>query len=161
MDWYVVICVVLICFLFCITLNRNFVFNFSFQMMLFFLKGDERKTMHEEASTLVYLDAIFFLGMMIMAEGRQRKQEALDMLNDAYHITKGTCNLRATYSKVYLHLNKDGRKHVQFHGFHRTCVIHRSVISVSEAFVYGYKCMRNELGNAHKYRLGNKVFHAF
>nr|KAJ0222440.1 hypothetical protein LSAT_V11C200054900 [Lactuca sativa] len=48
----------------------------------------EGKTMLEEASSLGHLDSIFVLGMMLMDEGRNRKQEALDMLNNAYRITK-------------------------------------------------------------------------
>ena len=99
----------------------------------------EGKTMLEEASSLGHLDSIFVLGMMLMDEGRNRKQEALDMLNIAYRRANGKWNLRATCSKVHLHLNREGRKHVHFHGFHRSCALHKSVVSVSDAFVNGYK----------------------
>ncbi|CAI9302957.1 unnamed protein product [Lactuca saligna] len=55
-----------------------------------FLEADhEGKTMLEEASKLGHLDSIFVLGMMLMAEGRYRKQEALDMWNNTYRIAKG------------------------------------------------------------------------
>ena len=81
-------------------------FNVFFQMKLFFLEAEhEGKTMLEEASALGHLDSTFVLGMMLMAEGRHRKQEALDMLNNACHREKGKWNLRTTCSKVHLHLN--------------------------------------------------------
>ena len=113
---------------------------FFFQMNLFLLEADhEGKMMLEEASALGHLDSTFVLGMMLMAEGRHRKHEALDMLNNAYRRAKGKWNLRATCSKVHLHLNREGRKHVHFHGFHRSCALHKSVVSVSDAFVNGYK----------------------
>lgn len=130
----------MICFLFCITLIRNYLFDVFFQIKLFFLEAEhEGKTMLEEASALGHLDSTFVLGMMLMADGRHRKQEALDMLNNAYHRAKGKWNLRATCSKVHLNLNMDGRKHVHFHGFHRSSVLHNSVISVLDAFVNGYR----------------------
>ena len=113
---------------------------FFFQMKLFFLEAEhEGKTMLEEASALGHLDSTFVLGMMVMAKGRHRKQEDLEMLNNAYRRAKGKWNLRATCSKVHLHLNREGRKHVHFHGFHRSCALHKSVVSVSDAFVNGYK----------------------
>ncbi|CAI9259546.1 unnamed protein product [Lactuca saligna] len=93
----------------------------------------------EEASAVGDLDSTFVLGMMLMAERRHGKQEALDMLNNADRRAKGKWHLRATCSKVHLHLNREGRKHVHFHGFHRTCTMHKSVISVSDAFVNVYK----------------------
>ncbi|CAI9291525.1 unnamed protein product [Lactuca saligna] len=95
--------------------------------------------MLEEAFALGHLGSTFVLGMMLMAEGRHRKQEALDMLNNGYCKANGKWHLRATLSKVNLHLNREGRKHVHFHGFHRSCALHKSVVSVSDAFVNGYK----------------------
>ncbi|CAI9277178.1 unnamed protein product [Lactuca saligna] len=119
--------------------NPNIMFRDEL-MKLFFLEADhEGKSTLEKASTLGHLDSSFILGIMLMAEGRQRKQDALDMLNNAYRKTKVTWNLRATCSKVHLHLNRDWRKHVHFHGFRRTCVMHRSLIGVSDAVVNGYK----------------------
>nr|KAJ0219949.1 hypothetical protein LSAT_V11C200066300 [Lactuca sativa] len=59
----------------------------------------EGKMMLEEASALGHLDSTFVLGMMPMAEGRHRKQKALDMLNNAYRRANGKWNLRATCSK--------------------------------------------------------------
>ena len=115
-------------------------FNVFFQMKLFFLEADhEGKMLLDEASALGHLDSTFFFRMMLMADGRHRKQEALEMLNNAYRIENGKWNLKATCSKVHLHLNREGRKHVHFHGFHRTCVMHKSMISVSDAFENGYK----------------------
>ncbi|CAI9288967.1 unnamed protein product [Lactuca saligna] len=119
--------------------NPNILFRNGL-IMLFFLEAEhEGKTMLEEASALGHLDSTFVLGMMLMAEGRHRKQEALGMFNNAYCRAKCKWNLRATCSKVHLNLNREGRKHVHFHGFHRTCAMHKSVISVSDAFVNGYK----------------------
>ena len=58
-------------------------------MKLFLLEADyEGKTMFEEASALGLLDSTFVLGMMLMAKDKQRKQEALEMLNNAYRIIK-------------------------------------------------------------------------
>ena len=116
-------------------------FNVFFQMKLFFLEAEhERKMMLEEAFALEHLDSTFVLGMMLMAEERHRKQEALDMLNNDYRRANGKWNLRATCSKVHLHLNREWRKHVHFHGFHRSCyTLHKSIVSVSDAFVNGYK----------------------
>ncbi|CAI9274585.1 unnamed protein product [Lactuca saligna] len=109
-------------------------------MELFFLEAEhEGKTMLEEASSLGHLDSTFLLGMMLMVEGRHRKQEALDILNNAYCRENGKLNLRATCSKVHIPLNREGRKLVHFHGFCRSCALHKSVVSVSDAFVNGYK----------------------
>nr|KAJ0194751.1 hypothetical protein LSAT_V11C700371370 [Lactuca sativa] len=110
------------------------------EMKLFFLEVDhEGKTMLEEAFALGHLDSTFVLGMMVLAKGRHRKQEALDMLNNAYRRAKGKWNLRANCSKVHLNLNREGRKHVHFHGIRKTFAMHKSIISVSDAFVNGYK----------------------
>nr|KAJ0204223.1 hypothetical protein LSAT_V11C500255190 [Lactuca sativa] len=88
-------------------------------MKLFFLEADhEGKTMLEEASTLGHLDSIFVLGMMVMAKGRHRKQEDLEMLNNAYRRAKGKWNFRATCSKVHLNLNREGRKHRLLYSSH-------------------------------------------
>nr|KAJ0191970.1 hypothetical protein LSAT_V11C800436050 [Lactuca sativa] len=95
-------------------------------MKLFFLEAEhEGKMMLEEASAMGQFDSTFVLGMMLMVEGRHRKHEALDMLNNAYHRAKGKWNLRAICSKVHLQLNREGMKHVHFHGFHRSCALHK------------------------------------
>ncbi|CAI9286017.1 unnamed protein product [Lactuca saligna] len=71
--------------------NPNILFRNGL-MKLFFLESEhERKTMLEETSALGHLDSTFVLGTMLMAEGRHRKQEALDMLNNAYCRAKGLC----------------------------------------------------------------------
>ncbi|CAI9289375.1 unnamed protein product [Lactuca saligna] len=68
--------------------NPNILFRNGL-MKLFFLEDDhEGKTMLEEASAWGHLDSTFSLGMMVMAKRRHRKQEALDMLNNAYHRAK-------------------------------------------------------------------------
>ncbi|CAI9270914.1 unnamed protein product [Lactuca saligna] len=92
--------------------NPNILFRNGL-MKLFFLEAEyEGKTMLEEASALGHLDSTFVLGMMLMGEGRHGKHEALNMLNNAYRRAKGKWNLRETCSKVHLHLNREGRKHV-------------------------------------------------
>ncbi|CAI9278459.1 unnamed protein product [Lactuca saligna] len=117
--------------------NPNILFRNG---LLFFLEAKhEGKKMLEEASVLGNLDSTFVLGMMLMAEGRHRKQEALNMLNNAYRRAKGKWNLRATCSTVHVHLNRERGKYVHFHGFHRSCALQNSVISVSDAFVNGYR----------------------
>ncbi|CAI9280597.1 unnamed protein product [Lactuca saligna] len=119
--------------------NPNILFRNGL-MKLFFLEAEyEGKTMLEEAYAFGNLDSRFVLGMMLMAEGKYRKQEALDMLNNAYYKAKCNWNLRETCSKVHLHLNREGRKHVHFHGFHRSCALHKFVVIVSDAFVNAYK----------------------
>ena len=65
-------------------------FFFFFQMKLFLLEADhEGKMMLEEASALGHLHSTVVLGMMLMVEGRNRKHEALDMLNNAYRRANG------------------------------------------------------------------------
>ncbi|CAI9293090.1 unnamed protein product [Lactuca saligna] len=79
--------------------NPNILFRNGL-MKLFFLEVDhEGKTMLEEASALVHLNSTFVMGMMVMAKGRHRKQEVLDMLNNACRKAKAKLTLRATYSK--------------------------------------------------------------
>ncbi|CAI9290797.1 unnamed protein product [Lactuca saligna] len=69
--------------------NPNLLFRDGL-MKLFFLEADrEGKSMLEEASALGHLDSTFVLELMLMVEGKHWKQEALDMLNNAYRRTKG------------------------------------------------------------------------
>ncbi|CAI9271078.1 unnamed protein product [Lactuca saligna] len=117
--------------------NPNILFINGLMKLCFVEAEHEGKTMCEEASTLGHLNSTFVLGIMLMAKGRHRKQEALDMLNNAYCRATNKWNLRATCSKVHLNLNRERRKHVHFHGFNRTCAMHNFVISVSDAFVNG------------------------
>ncbi|CAI9263604.1 unnamed protein product [Lactuca saligna] len=121
--------------------NQNILFRNGL-MKLFFLDAEhEGKTMLGEASALRHLDSTHVLGMMLMVQGRHMKEDALDMLNNAYHRGRSTWNVRATCSKVHLSLNREGKKHVHFNGFHRSYALQKSVISVSYAFVNGYKCV--------------------
>ena len=81
------------------------------------------------------LDAIFILGMMLMAEGIERKQEALIVLNNAYVNTRRSWNLRHTCNKVQNHLARRS-KQIKFHGLHRSCAKHPYVSSYDSAFMY-------------------------
>nr|KAJ0197220.1 hypothetical protein LSAT_V11C700380830 [Lactuca sativa] len=58
----------------------------------------------QDAADKGQLDAILVLGMMLMAAGSERKQEALIMLNNAYINTRRSWNLRQTCYKVRSHL---------------------------------------------------------
>ncbi|CAI9298685.1 unnamed protein product [Lactuca saligna] len=69
--------------------NPNILFRNGLMKLFFLEVKHEGKTMLEEASALGHLDSSFFLGMMLTVEGRHKKQEALDMLNNAYRIAKG------------------------------------------------------------------------
>lgn len=79
--------------------------------------------MLQDTYDLGQLDAKLVLGMLLMAEGRERKQEALNLLNDVYRITR-TWNHTQTVSRLYTTCHREGRKHIEFHGLHRTCVMH-------------------------------------
>lgn len=79
--------------------------------------------MLQDTYDLGQLDAKLVLGMLLMAEGKERKQEALNLLNDVYRITR-TWNPTQTCFKVEHHLSREGRKHIEFHGLHKTCVMH-------------------------------------
>ncbi|CAI9281972.1 unnamed protein product [Lactuca saligna] len=69
----------------CIEMRKPHILFMNELMKLFFLEAKhEGKTMLEEASSLGHLDSTFVMGIMWMDEGRHRKQEALDMFNDAY-----------------------------------------------------------------------------
>nr|KAJ0210422.1 hypothetical protein LSAT_V11C400171400 [Lactuca sativa] len=82
--------------------NPNILFRNGL-MKLFFLDAEhEGKTMLEEASALGHLDSTFVLGMMLMAKRRHRKQEALDMLNNAYRRANGMTLLRQAADEDHL-----------------------------------------------------------
>nr|KAJ0224482.1 hypothetical protein LSAT_V11C100049130 [Lactuca sativa] len=57
------------------------------------------KQLLRDAADQGKLDAIFILGMMLMAEGIERKQEALIMLNNAYVNTRRSWNLRHSVTR--------------------------------------------------------------
>nr|KAJ0219543.1 hypothetical protein LSAT_V11C300141070 [Lactuca sativa] len=54
------------------------------------------KQLLHDAADQGQLDAIFVLGMILMAEGIERKHEALIMVNNAYVNTRRSWNLRHT-----------------------------------------------------------------
>ncbi|KAL7614443.1 uncharacterized protein LOC111917456 [Lactuca sativa] len=68
-------------------------------------EDDAGKQLLQYATDKGQLDAIFVLGMLLMAEGSERKQEALIMLNNAYINTRRCWNLRQTCYKVRSHLD--------------------------------------------------------
>ncbi|CAI9276627.1 unnamed protein product [Lactuca saligna] len=106
--------------------NPHILFNDG--MVKYFLLGEEiaRKQLLQGATDKGKLDAIFVLGMMLMAEGGERKQEALIMLNNAYINTRRSWNLRHTCYKVQIHLVRR-LKQIQFHGLHKSCAKHPSM----------------------------------
>nr|KAJ0194986.1 hypothetical protein LSAT_V11C700374240 [Lactuca sativa] len=94
-------------------------------MAKYFTVGEELagKQLLQDAVDHGQLDAIFILGMMLMAEGIERKQEALIVLNNAYVNTRRSWNLRHTCNKVQNHLARRS-KQIKFHGLHRSCAKH-------------------------------------
>nr|KAJ0197736.1 hypothetical protein LSAT_V11C700368380 [Lactuca sativa] len=59
--------------------------TYQLRRSIFLLGEDEvGKQLFQDAADKGKLDAIFILGMLLMAEGSERKQEALIMLNNAY-----------------------------------------------------------------------------
>nr|KAJ0201575.1 hypothetical protein LSAT_V11C600329450 [Lactuca sativa] len=86
-----------------------------------------------------HLDAILVLGMLLMVEDGEMKQEVLIMLNNAYISTRRSWNLRQTCYKVRSHLVREGRsKQIQFHGLHKGCEKHHSVSRYGKAFKHEY-----------------------
>nr|KAJ0197383.1 hypothetical protein LSAT_V11C700374180 [Lactuca sativa] len=103
--------------------NPHILFNDG--MAKYFTVGEELagKQLLQDAVDHGQLDAIFILGMMLMAEGIERKQEALIVLNNAYVNTRRSWNLRHTCNKVQNHLARRS-KQIKFHGLHRSCAKH-------------------------------------
>nr|KAJ0213091.1 hypothetical protein LSAT_V11C400203560 [Lactuca sativa] len=73
----------------------------------YFLSGEDEpgKQLLQDATDKGQLDAIFVIGMLLMAEGSERKQEYLIMLNNAYINTRRSWNLRQTCYKVRSYLD--------------------------------------------------------
>nr|KAJ0214137.1 hypothetical protein LSAT_V11C400167640 [Lactuca sativa] len=98
----------------------------------------------QDAADKGQLDAIFVLAMFLMAEGSERKQEALIMLNNAYINTRRSWNMKQTCYKVRSHLVRGRRsKHIQFHVLHKSCAKHPSVSSYGKAFMHEYSWLFN------------------
>nr|KAJ0226050.1 hypothetical protein LSAT_V11C100027170 [Lactuca sativa] len=95
------------------------------------------KQLHQDAADKGQLDVIFVLGMMLMAEGNERKQEALIMLNNTYINTRRCWNRIHTCYKVQSHLVRRS-KQIQFHGLHKRCAKHPSVSCYGTTFMYQY-----------------------
>nr|KAJ0192953.1 hypothetical protein LSAT_V11C800438960 [Lactuca sativa] len=100
------------------------------------------KQLLQDAADQGQVDAIFVLGMMLMAEGIERKQEALIMLNNVYVNTRRNWNLRHTCNKFQNHLVRRS-KQIKSHGLHRSCAKHPSVSSYGIAFMYQYSWLLN------------------
>nr|KAJ0197753.1 hypothetical protein LSAT_V11C700367810 [Lactuca sativa] len=74
----------------------------------YFTIGEEiaGKQLLQDAADQGQFDAIFVLGMMLMAEGIEQKKEALIMLENAYVNTRRSWNLRHTCNKVQNQLDE-------------------------------------------------------
>nr|KAJ0220779.1 hypothetical protein LSAT_V11C200065400 [Lactuca sativa] len=111
---------------------------------MYFTLGEEMagKQLLQNATDQGQLDAIFILGMMLVAEGIEWKQEALIMLNNAYVNNTRSWNLRHTCNKIQNHLVRKS-KQITFHGLHSGCAKHPSVSSYVIAFINQYSWLLN------------------
>ncbi|CAI9282274.1 unnamed protein product [Lactuca saligna] len=114
--------------------NPHVLFNDG--MAKYFMIREEitGKQLLQDVADQGQLDVIFILGMMLMAEGIERKKEAMIMLNNAYVNTRRSWNLRHTCYKVQNHLVRRS-KQIKFHGLHRSCAKHPSVSSYGTTFM--------------------------
>jgi hypothetical protein len=90
----------------------------------------------EKASKLGQSDAIFVEGMLMMAEGYHRKQEALRLLNDGYRKSGRKWNISAILGKIQRVLNRGDRKPLEFHGCYITCQLHQDSSRLSRASMH-------------------------
>ncbi|CAI9259353.1 unnamed protein product [Lactuca saligna] len=122
--------------------NPHVLFNDG--MAKYFTIGKEisGKQLLQDAAVQGKLDAIFVLGMMLMAEGIERKQEDLIMLNNAYFNTRRSWNIRHTCNKVKNHLVRR-KKQIKFHGLRRSCAKHPSMSSYGTTFMYQHSWLLN------------------
>nr|KAJ0210555.1 hypothetical protein LSAT_V11C400191420 [Lactuca sativa] len=83
----------------CRNLNKP---HILFNDGIYFLLGEDeaRKQLLQDAVDKGHLDAIFVLGMLLMVEDSESKQEALIMLNNAYINTRISWNLKQTCYKL-------------------------------------------------------------
>ncbi|CAI9293668.1 unnamed protein product [Lactuca saligna] len=96
-----------------------------------------RKQLLQNVADQGQLFDISVLGMMLIAEGIERKQEALIILNNAYVNTRRSWNLRHTCNKVQNHLVRRINE-IKFHGLHRSCANHPFVSSYRTTFMEQY-----------------------
>ncbi|KAL4562456.1 hypothetical protein LXL04_034661 [Taraxacum kok-saghyz] len=82
------------------------------------------KEMLQEASRLGQRDATYVLGMSMMVEGRDRKQDALTPLNGEFRNSRGTWNVRETCSRVARILSRELLKGIEFNECHLTYTKH-------------------------------------
>nr|KAJ0203187.1 hypothetical protein LSAT_V11C500242200 [Lactuca sativa] len=88
--------------------NSNILFKDG-MLCIFFLGEDEvGKQLLQDAADKGKLDAIFVLGVLLMAEGKERKQEALVTLNNVYISIRKSWNLKETCYRVRQHLDREG-----------------------------------------------------
>lgn len=66
-----------------------------------------------------------------MVEGRERKEEAMNLLNEKYSSSGTTWNVIQTCSKVEYILSREGLKPTKFHGCHQTCTMHHSLLNIT------------------------------
>lgn len=118
--------------------NLLYMFVIVFQNKYFYLHDDAGKEMLEEASSAGQRDATFALGMLMLAEGKGMKKQALQLLSDAYpRSSPRTHIIKQTMLKVERILARDTRREIRFHGCLLTCTKHRS--GRDQGFAMGYK----------------------
>nr|KAJ0209651.1 hypothetical protein LSAT_V11C400196450 [Lactuca sativa] len=85
--------------------------NYTCNLAKYFLLGEDEaeKQLLQDAAEKGQLDVIFFLGLLLMTEGSERKQEAPIMMNNAYINTRRSWNLKQTCYKVRSHLVRGRR----------------------------------------------------
>nr|KAJ0189731.1 hypothetical protein LSAT_V11C800451330 [Lactuca sativa] len=122
--------------------NPHVLFNDG--MAKYFMLGEEiaGKQLLQNAADQGQLYAIFVLGMMLMAEGIERKQKALIMLNNATVNSIRSWNLRHTCNKVQNHLVRRS-KQINFHVLNRSCAKPPSVSSYGITFMNQYSWLFN------------------
>ncbi|CAI9281948.1 unnamed protein product [Lactuca saligna] len=123
----------------------NVVISYSVMGKYFLLGEDEAwKQLLQEAANKGQLDAVFILGMLLMAEGSERKQEALIMLNNAYINTRRSWNLRQTGYKVRSYLVRRRRsKQIQLQGLNKSYAKHPFVSRYGKSFMHEYSWLFN------------------
>ena len=83
--------------------------------------------MLEKASLAGNMESTFVLGMLMLAEGRGRQQQALQLLTDAYPISLARSQIiPALIKKVRDLLSWDGRREIRFHGCYLKFPVYKS-----------------------------------
>nr|KAJ0201536.1 hypothetical protein LSAT_V11C600310990 [Lactuca sativa] len=85
------LCILLITHAICFMYLYLFILKL-YDYLLYFRRNEAGNQLLQDAADKEQLDAIFVMGMLLMAEGSERKQEGLIMLNNAYIITRRIWN---------------------------------------------------------------------